>query len=65
MMHPATTQALVQARLADLHREAGQAASVRAARQARPARSQPAQHSRGILAAVLSWARRSKLEPES
>ena len=65
-MHHITTQALAQARLADLHRQAQRAALARAARQARRARRRssgtlvPA-----VLAAVTAWPRRLRPAPES
>jgi hypothetical protein len=65
MMHPTTMQAVGQARLADLHHQAQRAALARTARQARRARSQPADHAPGILAAFTAWARRPGPEPES
>jgi hypothetical protein len=65
-MHPATAQALSQARLTDLHHQAQRAALARAARQARRARRQPPRHPRPrVIAAVTAWARRLRPEPES
>jgi hypothetical protein len=64
-MHPATAQALSQARLTDLHRQTQRAALARAARQARRARRQPPRlPGPGVLAAVTAWARRPRPEPE-
>ena len=58
MMHPTTTQALGQARLAEWH-QAQRAALARAARQARHAANQQSRgHGPGLLAAVTRWARR-------
>ena len=66
MTHPATTQALSQARLTDLHRQAQRAALARAARQARRARRQPSRNPPPrLLAALTTWARRPRREPES
>lgn len=66
MMLPTTMQALGQARLADLHRQAQGAALARAARQARRARrNQPGYRATGILAALTAWARRPAPEPEN
>ena len=59
MMHPTTTQALGQARLAELHHQAQRDALARAARQARhAAKQQSGGHGPGLLAAVTRWARR-------
>ena len=66
MMHPTTTQALGQARLADLHRQAQRDALARAARQARRGRRQQSGgHGSGILAARTGRARRPRPAPES
>jgi hypothetical protein len=65
MMHPASMQAVAQARHADLHHQAQRAALARAGRQARRARSQPADHAPGVLAALAAWARHPRPEPES
>lgn len=61
MMHHTTVQALGQARLADLHRQAQRDALGRAARRARRARQRtPA------LPAAFTWrARRPRPAPES
>jgi hypothetical protein len=59
MMQPTTTQALGQARLAELRHQAQRAALARAARQARHAAKQPSgDHGPGLLAAVTRRARR-------
>lgn len=65
-MHPTTAQALGQARLTELHRQAQRATLARAARQARGARRQQSRYpGSGVLAAVTTWARRSRPAPES
>ena len=59
MMHSTTTQALGQARLAELHHQAQHDALARAARQARyAAKQQSGGHGSGLLAAITRWARR-------
>ena len=58
MMQATTTQALGQARLAELHHQAQHDALARAARQARHAKQQSGGHGPGLLAAVTRWARR-------
>jgi hypothetical protein len=61
MMQPTTTQALGQARLAELHYQAQRDALARTARQARRARRQPSGgHGPGLLASVARWARRPR-----
>jgi hypothetical protein len=60
MMYPTNAQALGQARLADLHRQAQRAALARATRRAR-------RHQRGprLLASLTGWAHRPRPTPES
>ena len=66
MMQHTLAQALAQARLADLHRQAERAALARAARQARRARrQQPGHRAPGVRAFVTAWARRLRPAPES
>ncbi len=65
MMQPTTMQALGQARLADLHRQAERASLARAARQARRVRTQSGRRTPGLLAALTGWARRLRPAPES
>jgi hypothetical protein len=61
MMQHTTVQALGQARLAELHRQAHRDALARAARQARRVRRQQSGHrGPGILSAVTAWARRPR-----
>ena len=57
MMAHTIVQALVQARLADLHDQARRDALARAARRARRARRQPATHRATALLAALTQAR--------
>lgn len=66
MMTPTTVQALGQARLAGLHHQADRAALARAARHTRRTRRQQAGYrAPGALAAMTSWARRSRPASES
>ena len=66
MMPHTTIQALGQARLAELHRQAQRDSLARTARQARRARQQQSGHpARGILAVVTTWARRPRPAPRS
>jgi hypothetical protein len=66
MMQHTTLQALGQARLAEIHRQAQRDALARAARQARRARRQQSGYpGRAVLAAVTAWARRPRPAPES
>lgn len=67
MMHHTTVQALGQARLADLHRQAQRDALARAARRARRARRQYSAHlAPGLVAALIRRARRRpRPAPES
>ena len=66
MLHPSTAQALGQARLAELHRQAQHAVLARAPGRGRRARrQQPGYPGRGVLAVVTAWARRPKPAPES
>jgi hypothetical protein len=61
MMHPTTTQALGQARLAELHHQAQRDALARAARQARhTAKQQSGNHRPGLLAAITRRACRPR-----
>ena len=65
MMHYAV-QALGQARLAELHRQAQRDSLVRTARQARRTRKQqPGYRASGIVAAVTAWVRRARPAPRS
>lgn len=65
-MHYTIAQVLLQARLADLHRQAQRAELVRAARQARHARGRPSgTPAPAVLAAVTAWARRLRPAAES
>jgi len=65
MMPHTTVQALGQARLTELHRQAHRDALARAARQASRARRQhPGHRGPAILAAVTAWARRPRPAPE-
>ena len=63
MMYPPNAQALGEARLADLHREAQRAVLARAARRSR--RQQRAQRAPGLLASLTGWAHRPRPAPES
>ncbi len=63
MMSYATTQALGQARLAELHRQAQRDALSRAARRAR--RPHSTHRTPGLLAALTRRARRPAAAPES
>jgi hypothetical protein len=66
MMQPTTAQALGQARLAELHRQAQRDTLARAARLARHAARQPSGgHGPGLLAPVTRWARRPRSAPGS
>lgn len=65
-MHYTIAQVLVQARLADLHRQAQRAALVRAVRHAHGERGGPSGTlGPAVLAAVTAWARRLGPAPES
>jgi hypothetical protein len=63
MMYPPNAQALGEARLADLHRQAQRAALARAARRTR--RHQRRQRPPGPLAALTGWTHRPRPAPES
>jgi hypothetical protein len=65
MMPHTTVQALGQARLADLHRQAQCASLARAARQARQVRRRSGRRMPGRLGVVTGWARRPRPAPES
>jgi hypothetical protein len=66
MMHPATAQALGQARLAELRHQVEHAGLARAAGRVRRGRRQQTEYpGRGVLAALTGWARRPKPAPES
>lgn len=65
MMPYTTVQALGQARLADLHRQAERASLARAARQARHVRWRSGRRTPGRLGALTGWARRPSPAPES
>jgi hypothetical protein len=66
MMPPTTTQALGQARLAELHHQAQSDALARAAHQARRARRQQSRgHGPPLLAALTRWAHRAGAAPGS
>jgi hypothetical protein len=66
MMSYTTVQALGQARLADLHRQAQRDVLARAARRARRARRPHFAHlAAGRVAALTRWARHPERAPES
>lgn len=65
-MQHTTVQALGQARLTDMHRQAQRDALAHAARQARRARrQQPGYRAPKVLATVSAWARRARPAPEN
>jgi hypothetical protein len=65
MMHPNSVQALGQARLAELHRQARRGALARTAGQARRARKQQSGNpGSAVPAAATTWARRLRPAPE-